>query len=272
MRKLLFPLVLFSVSSCFAQSSCSETIHQALEAYGCLDSLKSFPAQIRSQAEAQMARDVSVKEEDKAAFVSTMVESVDVSRLIKNVESDMTSGCDGAQMKTVLEQIRTPLVQKMRALEAISGSPEQAAKMEKTLQLPDVQSPPPKRAALVKKLIDATGADTIAVEAAVTTSQSLLKGMGAPTSDPAQVAMLTSQIKENSYQQLSQMMLVVYHDATDEELERYVTLLETKPFREFNRSFGKAMVHSFGEESRQAGVALRRLYEERQAERERPKT
>lgn len=272
MRKLLFPAILFITSTCVAQPSCGQMVHQALEAYGCLDSLKSFPAQMRSQAEAQMARDHSVKTEDKAAFVSAMVESVDVNRLIKNVESDMSVSCNSAEMKTALAQIRTPLVQKMRGLEAISSSPEQAGKIEQTLQLPEVQSPTPKRAALIKRLVEVTGADSIAVDAAITTSQSLLKGMGAPAPDRGQVAMMTSQIKDTAYQQLNQMMLVVYHDATDEELEKYVTLLDTKSFRDFNRSFGKAMVRSFGEESRQAGAALRKLYEERQAERARPKT
>jgi hypothetical protein len=271
MRNLLLSVFLVVATACVAQPTCSQNIHLALEAYGCLDSLKSFPAQIRSQAEAQMANDISLREEDKAAFISTMVGSVDVDRLIKNVESEMVVGCNLVQTKAVLEQIRSPLVQKMRALEALTNSPEQSAKMQKTLQLPEVQSPPPKRAALVKRLIEVTGADTIAVDAAVTTSQSLLEGMGVPTSDPAQVAMLSSQIKESTAQQLNQMMLVVYHDASDEELERYVALLDTKTFRDFNRSFGKAMVHSFGEESRHAGVALKRLYEQRQAERERPK-
>jgi hypothetical protein len=272
MPRSVLAVILLAATTCAAQSSCSETLHQALVAYGCIDSLKTFPTQMRAQAESQMSQDSSLNDQDRLTIVDAMVNSVNVDRLIKSVEADMAPSCDSAQTKTLLVQINTPLVQKMRAMEAFTNSPGAAQRVQETLKLPDVQSPSEKRSALIRELITVTGAADIAVDAAVQTSQAMLKGMGAPAGDADHVASLSSQIQRSAQQQITQMMLVVYHDATDEELQKYVAILGTKAFRDFNQSFARAMVKSFAEESRQAGMALRKVFEEKQLQRDKAKT
>lgn len=271
MPRFILAVVLLAASTCASQSSCSETLHQALVAYGCIDSLKTFPTQMRAQAESQMSQDSSLNDQDRMTIVDAMVNSVDVDRLIKNVEADMTPGCDPVETKTVLAQINTPLVQKMRAMEALTNSPGAAQEVQNRLKLPDVQSPSKKRSAVIGELVAVTGAADIAVDAAVQTSQAMLKGMGAPASDADHIDSLSSQIRRGAQQQITQMMLIVYRDATDEELQKYVAVLGTKSFRDFNQSFARAMIKSFAEESRQAGMALRKVFEEKQLQRDKAK-
>ncbi|HWR16192.1 MAG TPA: hypothetical protein VN577_15295 [Terriglobales bacterium] len=266
MRIRILLIVILSAVSSFAQSTCNQLTRQALELYGCIDSLKGFPKQMESQIASQFAQDQSLTPADKEKLAETMIKSLSVERLIANVTKQAALGCDPEGMRKVVRVLRTPLVQKMRRFEAQTSSPEFAERFQKYLNSPEVQTPPEKRAALVDQLITATGVREVMVDSIIATAGGMLKGLGAPLQSQEQIEEMRQQIESNAGQQVNLMMLTVYHDASDQELQDYVAALSAKEFKAFSDAYAKALVNGISEESRNAGLALRAVLAEKAAQ------
>lgn len=249
-----------------AAPKCEELVHKALETYGCLESLRNFPLQIQQQAGAQLANDSSITEDEKAQVMDAVMKSIDVGRLIRNVESEMVQKCNADEYREVIATLNTPATQKMIHLEATPDSPESMEKMEKLLSSGELQKAPAKRAEAVRRLMEATGAANATVETVVQTSRAMMEGLGAPPASDEKIRELREQVEGTMSENLYLMMLAVYNDASDEDLENYVAMVETKPFRAFNSSFTSAMVNGVALESRHAGEALKSLAQKKRAQ------
>jgi hypothetical protein len=269
-RTYILTLVLIASITCTAQSSCDQLVPKALELFGTIDALKSFPAQMQAQMSAQLAQDKSLSAGDREKFADAVLKGMDVDRLTKSVQQSMITSCKAEEYKTVLEQLNTPLFQKMRAFEEASNTAETAQQLQKNMQSPAVKSPPEKRAALIHQLVSVSGAADSMVDTVVETARALREGMGAPPPDVQQMADLRKRVTANAGPQMNQMMLAVYLDATDAEMEKYIAVLGTKSFADFNSALSKAMVQGMAEESRYAGMALRKAIDQKQAEQPSP--
>lgn len=268
MRSKFLFFVLLTAIGCTAQNTCQQLAPKAIELYGCIDSLKNFPEQVNQQISGQLSVDQRMTPVEKEQFAETVRKSIRVDRLIKNVESDVIASCNASEMKKVIEQLNTPLVHKMLAYEAISNSPAGIETLNASLELPEVKSPSGKRAELIRALVKTTGAADAMVETVVETTSSMVEGMGAPPTPPEKLAEARRRIEPGVTQQINEMMLAVYHDASNEELEKYIALQGTAPFQHFNRSLSKAMVNGSATEMRFAGQALRNMMEEKKAKEE----
>jgi hypothetical protein len=268
-RPLLCVLILCA-TFCGAQNTCDQLVPKALELYGANESLRHFPAQMQAQMEQRMDQDKSLNAADRAKLVAAIQGSMNVERLIKNVENSVTAGCNPAEMQQVLVQLNTPLFQKMRTLEAVSSSTEGAAKLQQYAALPEVKSPPAKRAALISELVYVSGAADTMIDTVIETARALQEGIGAPAPPAEQLSQLRSQVQANAKTQMNQLLLAVYHQATDDELEKYIAALRTRPFQNFNRQVSSATVKGFGEETRHVGLALKQMLDHTETERQQP--
>ncbi len=228
-----------------------------------MDSLRAVPAQIQQQVDAQMAQDTRMTAAEKQEFSQVMLTSIHTDRLIRNVQTDVIAGCNAAEMKSVVDQLNTPLLQKMRGLEAMSTTAAGSVKLRQNLASREVQSPTPNRSRLVRELVTTAGVADTTVETLVETSRSMMEGMGAPPPTREQLSEMRSEVQPVMTRQLNQMMLAVYRDATDEELEKYIAALKTPAFMHFNQSFSKAMIKGIAIESRFAGESLKKLLDKK---------
>ena len=269
MRRFLWlMLVLFATPIVLlAQEECQKLTHEALEAYGCLDSMKNYPAQLQAQLGAQVGHDTSMSESEKARFSETIMKNISADQLIKMVEATMSANCKPAELKKVLAEIKTPLVQKMRAFEDAPNTPAGAEKLRTYMESAAAKNVTPERKKLIDEMLAASNSTEALVDVIVETSRGMLEGMGAPAASPEQVTEMRKRVSANAGQQMKDTMLAVYRDASDAELEKYIAIQNEPAFRDFNLSFRKALANGMGAEARTTGIALKALLEQITAER-----
>jgi hypothetical protein len=263
MRKIAAVLFFFLVTnSAFAQEQCGSIVHRVLEVYGGLDTLRSYPEQLLRQINGQLKRDQSMTEEQKAKLSHGIAQSISVDRLINGVETRLSTGCNPAEMEGLLKEMQAPLVQKMRGLEASAQTAEGSAKLDENLATIDKEPPSENRKRLIRELMDATDTTDITVSAILATTRGVVEGMGMPPADEEQVARMRQRIRDSTDAQMNRLMLAVYRDATDEELQRYVAFQQKPEFRKFNQQFSSAMIAGIGAEALSAGTTMRALLNE----------
>jgi hypothetical protein len=268
MRQFLFLFLLALSAPVFAQDQCAKLTLETLEAYGCLESLKSYPAQLQAQLSAQTGHDPSMSDAEKARISDAIMKNISAERLIKSVEASISTGCNPQQMTAVLAKIRTPLVQKMRALEAAPNTPEGAEKVRAYLASPKAKSQTEKRKKLIDELMVAIDSSNLLVSTIVETSRGMIEGMGAPPATPDQLIEMRTRVQGQADEQMKTAMFAIYRDTSDDELAQYVAIEQSPEFRTFNQAFGKAVASGMGAEARVMGAALKPLLEQVQAERE----
>jgi hypothetical protein len=267
MRRLLFLLLLCLAAPLVAQDQCEKLTHETLQAYGCLDALKNYPSQLQAQLSAQIGHDQSMNAAEKARFTDAIMKNISAERLAKNVETSMSTGCNPLDLTTVLADVKTPLVQKMRGFEAVLNTKEGAEQLRTYLASPAAQSATEKRKKLIGDLIAASDSTDALVETIIATSRGMMEGMGAPSPTAEQVAQMKQRVQGQADSQMQSTMLAVYRDATDDELEKYVSLQQSAPMKSFNQAFGKAVAKGMGMEAHAMGVVLKQLLEQLAAER-----
>jgi len=269
MRKGMISLLLaITAVSAPAQEQCSSLVHRALETYGCIDALKAYPAQLQRQINGQLERNRSMSEEDRKRVSEAISRNTSSDRLIQSVETRLSDGCNPAELESFLTEIRSPLVQKMRAFEAAPQTPETSAQLEKNFSANEAQPPSETRKKLIQELMDATDTTNVMVNTIVETSRGMVEGMGAPPAESEQIAHMRQRIHDNTAMQMTNMMLAIYHDATDDELRQYLELQQKPQFRHFNASFSEAMIAGMGLQARSAGAAMREVLNQIKADQE----
>jgi hypothetical protein len=266
MRRLSVLLLLYLSAPVFAQEQCATLTHRVLEAYGCLDSLKTYPAQFQAQLSAQVGYDQSMNAAEKARFSDAITKNISADRLIKNVESSISTGCNPQQMTAVLTKVNTPLVQKMRRLEASLNTPDGAEKVRAYLESPAAKTQTEKRQRLIDDLMIATDFSNLLAATIVETSRGMMAGMGAPAASPDQIIEMRNRVQGQADQQMKAVMLAIYRNASDDELTQYLAIEQSPEFRTFNQAFGKAVSMGMGSEARMMGAALRKLQDEKNGE------
>jgi hypothetical protein len=267
MLRLHFLVLFFLTVSAVGQDQCPKLSHETLEAYGALEALKNYPSQLQAQLTAQIGHDQSMTAPEKARFSDAIARNISAERLARNVEASVSAGCNPQELTTVLTDIKSPLVQKMRTYEAVLNTPAGAEKLRAYLASPAAQAATGERKKLVADLIAASASTDALVDTIVETSRGMMEGMGAPAPTPEQLAQMKQRVQGQANQQMQSTMLAIYRDATDEEFEKYVALQQSAPMRNFNQAFGKAVAKGMGVEARAMGVVLKQLLDQLSEER-----
>ena len=250
-----------------AQDECQKLTHEVLDYYGGLDSLKNYPTQLQAQLNAQAGHDTSMSESEKARFSETVMKNISAERLIKYVETSISTNCNVQQMRAVLADIKTPLVQKMRIMESLPNTPEGAEKLRQYLATPEAKNYPEKRKQLINQMVAASDSTNALVDTIIETSRGMLEGMGAPAATPEQIADMRTRITANADAQMKETMLAIYRTASDDELAAYIAMQKRPEFHAYNVAFMKAVASGMGIEARTTGTALKALLEQLTAER-----
>ena len=267
MHRLLCLLILLLTAPAFAQDDCQKLTHETLAAYGGLESLKNYPTQLQAQLNAQAGHDTSMSASERARFSETVMKNISADRLIKHVETSISTNCDVQQMRAVLADIKSPLVQKMRGLESVPNTPEGAEKLRQYLATPEAKNYPEKRKQLINEMVATSDSTEALVDTIIETSRGMLEGMGAPTATPEQVAEMRKRITAQADQQMKETMLAIYRTASDDDLEAYVAMQKRPEFHAYNVAFMKAVASGMGIEARTTGTALKALLEQITTER-----
>ncbi len=267
MRRFLYLLVVLFAIPVLAQDECQKLAHEVLDYYGGLDSLKNYPTQLQAQLNAQAGHDTSMSESEKARFSETVMKNISAERLTKHVENSISNNCDPKQMRAVLADVKTPLVQKMRLMESAPNTPEGAEKLREYLASPEARNYSPKRKQLIDEMVAVSDSTEALVDTIIETSRGMLEGMGAPEATPEQVEEMRKRITANADQQMKETMLAIYRTASDDDLAAYIAMQKRPEFHAYNVAFMKAVASGMGIEARTTGAALKVLLNQITAER-----
>ena len=77
---------------------------------------------------------------------------------------------------------------------------------------------------------------------------------------------MKQRVQSQADQQMQATMLAVYRGASDEELGKYVALLQSIPMQNFNQAFAKAIAKGMGIEAHEMGMSMKQLFDQMSAE------
>lgn len=234
-----------------------------MELDGINDCLSNFRALVKQQAEAQSAAQTDLSEEDRRSLASAMVQAVDPHRLQSTVAKALLENCDAASFGGVLEQLRGPLPQKMRELEANSSKPEAASELQQYLASLKDHPPAPERIQILREFVAATKAADFFTDMLVAVSRSMALGFTGKEPTAGELNDVRSKASASAENQMLAVTLFTYRTATDDELRQYVSMYETQPFQAFSDATTKALLTGFSDETRHIAEEVKKVADQK---------
>jgi hypothetical protein len=251
-----------------AQSKCDELVPKLMEISGINGSFANMSASAQSLTEALFDREGSMPAKAKHAFEDVVAKGLNGERMGNNVESRLKSSCDAALYNTALEQMQSPLGQKMLQMEiAIAATPEAAKRMQRFVGSFSMQSPRESRMALIRDLMVATKVVDFFADNNLAVSTEMLKAVkAAPTQE--QVAELRGELVPKVQEFTEAEMYYAYRSASDEDLKQYAEMQSSKAGQRFNQDVAKAFLYATKIEAADLGTKLAKVVAEQRAQRD----
>lgn len=269
MRKIVLLTVLllavpFTVS---AQSTCTELVPKVMDATGMTEGIADFPTMIQAVLADQMDRESSMLVDAKRAFESSVKNSFDVPRVTRNTKAKLMASCDATLYAAALQQMQSPLAQKMTQLELLPDTnPEERRRMQRYVASFAMQSPRESRMALIRRLIAAEdAAETYAnnsVQLRIITDEAVTN----TKVTKEQAAQLRAEALPGAQQMLEAKMYYIYRSVPDEELAQYIVLASTKEQKRITHDTDNALLFAASHEFASLGAQLRKIVLDMKAE------
>jgi len=231
-----------------------------MDAGGMTQAIDGFPTMIQAVLADQMDREGSMLVDVKRAFESSVKNSFNAPRVTRNTTARLMATCDATLYATALQQMQSPLAQKMTQLELLPDTnPEERRRMQRYVASFAMQSPRESRMALIRRLIDAKdAAETYAnnsVQLGIITDEAVTN----TKVTKEQAAQLRSAALPGVQQMLEAQMFYIYRSVPDEELAQYIALASTKEQKRITRDTDNALLFAASQEFASLGAQLRKI-------------
>jgi len=201
--------------------------------------------------------------EAKREIRDVLVHYVNVDRMTSNVKAKLRSSCDAAAYGEVLSQMQSPLGQKMLKME-LGVDPERMKRFAASFSM---QSPRESRMRLIRALVSETKAvDTWADDEMIVMAH-LLEAVRPEGVTKDQLSELREQFISHAQPYAEAIAYYIYRPASDEELEQYASMQDTKAYKRFNGDMAKAFAYSTSVEAGDLEVKLKKVVSEIRAKR-----
>jgi hypothetical protein len=240
------------------RGECSQIVEQAFQVAGVREGIAALSAELQSGLEAQVPKGISRKawrgmlEAVRAAFSPE--------KLGYRIEQEFVDSCDSAMLEQVIGGLTTPLGAKMVGMEVFAASPEGRRQLSEYANALAQHPPAKERLILMQRMDDSSGASAFTADILMAFMQGITAADGGLTEqDSREVTHSSQSIRKTSLTS----SLFEYRGASDQEIAQYIELNETPVFKKFNASLKKAFLDSVGEQSREAGLEITKLFEPR---------
>jgi hypothetical protein len=223
------------------------TADEVLELSGVKPQLAVAPAKIAGEFKPRRGR---LNAEDAAALEQILARHFDAERLYGQVRSEFRKRAEAQKLTDVAEWLRSPLGQKIIALEVAAGLETDAAQRMIAFAPGGRGGPPAARVALVEKIDWSAGITDGSLEStlAVARAMAMAINRALPPDErqtSAQIERQIQQLRGQARAKLAQatimFMLYEYRTLEDDELQQYADFLASDAGRWYSATMSKAM-------------------------------
>lgn len=225
-------------------------IAQVLTLSGAKEQVAAIPAQIPSQVEEHCRqRQPALPQEECNSVGRLMADAFREGALLDSVRTTMEQRFDETKLRAVLQQLQTPLFEKISRLE-VQTSSEGVQPIRDYIASLQTQPPSQMRLELVRRLDTSTGATNWQLDLMVGMARSMINAMAmrAPSFKPPapqqleqQLLAMLSTLRDPLEEQFAFVSLYAYRSLSDGELDRYVAFYESELGRWFWRVIKDAL-------------------------------
>jgi len=245
-----------------AQTTDRGLVHQTLEIAGVLQSLEQMPA-FFTQIEAGMQHpnvtpDVLTRIED------TVRGSFEPRQFTSILKTELANALETQTFEDVVRWYRTPLAQKVAAVEIAAGDASTSLERQKFLQTIELNQPAKSRVELVRS-IDRSIHGTALMADAIT---AMIKGVltVSAIADPRSVSPSTdvASIRRDLLNQMQGVAILnylyTYRSLSDDELQAYADFLSSGPGKDFYDALERAYTTAFDQAGEAMQIQARRTF------------
>ncbi|MFQ5794400.1 MAG: HEAT repeat domain-containing protein [Candidatus Bipolaricaulia bacterium] len=271
---LLILLMFGAFGLSYAQIDQTLLIEEILELSGMKKQIERIPARV----DAELAqRQTEMNREDYEKIRKIMVESYRYDAVYRAVVDKFTDNFDQIRLLTVLNQLHSPVFQKIFQLETQASTLEAIQEMEKFAA--QLQSNPPtqERLALVQRLDEATGTTELSFEMSLAIFRGMVKAFD-PILPPEErkeleeLEQLVNDMVNDMRSQLQPLLknntwvsfLYTYRSASDEELTQYIDFWESDLGQWFIGVSSAAIIEAMGTAAEEVGTQLVKVLQEQE--------
>lgn len=220
---------------------------EVLELAGLRPQLAATPAKMAGEFKPRGGR---LNAEDAAAVEQILARHFDADRLYSQVRADFKRRADARKLIDVAEWLRSPLGQKITALEVAAGLETDAAQRTIAFAPGGRGGPPPARVALVERIDWTAGITDGSLESMLAVARAMAMAINralAPDErqTTAQIERQMQQLRSQARARLAQstiaFMLYQYRSLQDDELQQYADFLASDAGRWYSATMSKAM-------------------------------
>jgi hypothetical protein len=223
------------------------TADEVLDLSSVRPQLAATPARVAGEFKPRGAR---LNAEDTATLEQILARHFDADRLYDQVRAEFKRRADARKLAEVAEWLRSPLGQKITALEVAAGLDADAARRAIAFGPGGRGGPSPARVALVERIDWAAGITDGSLESmlAVARAMALAMNRAVPPDErqtSAQIERQIQQLRGQARARLAQstvaFMLYQYRSLDDDELQQYTDFLGSDAGRWYMATMSKAM-------------------------------
>lgn len=225
----------------------SATADEVLELSGVKPQLVRTPAKLAGEFKPRRGR---LNTEDAAALEQILARNFAADRLYTQIRGEFRRHADAKKLADVAEWLRSPLGQKITALEVAAGVETDAAQRMIAFAPGGRGGPPPGRVALIERIDWAAGVTDGALESmlAVARAMSMAVNRALPPDERQTTAQIERQIQQLRGQARAKLaqstiafMLYQYRSLEDDDLQQYADFLAGDAGRWYSATMSKAM-------------------------------
>lgn len=220
---------------------------EVLELAGVRPQLAATPAKMAGEFKPRGGR---LNAEDAAALEQILARHFDADRLYSQVRADFKRRADARKLIDVAEWLRSPLGQKITALEVAAGQETDAGQRTIAFAPGGRGGPPAARVALVERIDWTAGITDGSLESMLAVARAMAMAINralAPDErqTTAQIERQMQQLRGQARARLAQstiaFMLYQYRSLEDDELQQYADFLASDAGRWYSATMSKAM-------------------------------
>lgn len=223
------------------------TVDEILELAGVKPQLAATPARMAAEFKPRGGR---LNAEDGAALEQILARHFEADRLYGQVRTEFKRRADARKLGDVAEWLRSPLGQKIIALEVAAGLETDAAQRAIAYAPGGRGGPPASRVTLIERIDWTAGITDGSLESMLAVARAMAMAMNRALrpderQTTAQIERQMQQLRGQARARLAQstvaFMLYQYRSLSDEELQQYADFLSSDAGRWYSATMSKAM-------------------------------
>jgi hypothetical protein len=256
MRHLLvFSLLLATRGMVWAQANdCASLTHQALDISGVNQSLNDAAEMASSDTFMSQVSGSDGRAGQIAATLKPIVmKHLNGDLLRGKVESRMAYDCNPQQMTSVIQELQSPLVARMLALEAAAITPEGRAKSQRYAKAISIAPPPDERVDAIEAIDASAGGTDYTVDTAIAVTRGMMAGADMDPGIATDLQQHRRQVAAQMHKAVQISMLSTYRTAPVPDLQQYAKELSSEPLKGFYERVKRICLQVFEEQARAMG-------------------